>query len=567
MKTLNKAGLLFACTLAASLGAFAGCAPQEERKGADSTDNGTGGQTNVPPGSTGSESLVSDTRARCETSNTAPAMLRRLTKLEIENTVKDVFPGNFDAAWLSRLSPDQASTLGFTNNSSLLLVGSQTLTEIIDTAEDVSAVVLGDDAIGTNVPCAADANEACVTSFIDTYAPRLFRRPITDEERTRYLDLYKSVSSKSDFKMGLKWTLVALLESPYTVYRSEIGEVQGGKRVLTQYELASQLSYTFAAQPPDKELLDLAAANQLGDPAVLAEQARRLIRTEGRGLEVVRSFFREWLEYGLILNKNREDVPDFGAPGGIAQQLVEETRLYIDNAIFVDQVDYTKLMTSDFTILNPALAEYYGYGDVADGWARVTRPAGQGVGLLAQGAVLASTAHESATSPTLRGLMVFEKLLCYDRPKPPAGVPPIEQSEGQANTTRERYENIHLKDGACSTCHKQWEPSGFTFEHWDETGRYRETEGEYPIDPSGHITLSDGSDVPIADLDALAQEVATNDQMQDCFSGFLTAYMMGGGGGEKCLAEPQRDALKAGDIGIEEFLVQLVNTPSFTTRK
>lgn len=577
MKTRSIASLRSLCGLATVLafGAAAACAPVEDREGGGDKDKpttGTGGETSGTGGSgmtldTGTEVKVSQARKRCAESNTAPAALRRLTKAEYENTIKDVFPANFPETWSSRLSPDMASTLGFTNNSTLLLMGAQTTKEVLDTAEGAAEAVLADGAIATNVPCAAAADSACAGTFIDTYAPKLFRRPITAEERTRYLALYESIAGKSDFKMGLKWTLVALLESPHTVYRSEIGEVQDERRVLTQFELASELSYTFANEPPDEELMGLALAGQLSDPTVLAAQAKRLIR-EPRGLEVVRKFFREWLEYGLILNKNRDDVPDFAAPGGIGAQMVEETRLYIDNAIFADGADYTGLMTGDFTILTKALSDFYGYGDVPDqNWARVPRPAQAGMGLLAQGAVLASTAHENATSPTLRGLLVFEKLLCYDRPKPPAGVPPIEASEAQANTTRERYELIHLQPDGCSSCHKNWEPSGFTFEQFDETGRYRADENSYPIDTAGHITIADGTNIPIANLDELAMQAATNAQMQDCFSGFLTAYMLGGGGGEICLAEPQRSALAAGDIGIEQFIVEMVNAPSFTTRR
>ncbi len=537
--------------------------------GSGSGGSGTGGSGSGPALSTGDELKVSQARARCDESQTAAPQLKRLTRIEYENTLRDVFPGAIDGTWASKMTPDQASKLGFTNNGALLTVAQQTAEQILDTAEDLADLVLGDAVIGTTVPCAATADAACATTVIDTYAPRLFRRPITDEERARYLALFTSVSGQSEFKTGLKWMLVALLQSPNTVYRSEIGEEQGGERVLTQYELASELSYTFAGQPPDQELLDLATANQLGDASVRAAQAQRLLRLNPRGLEVVRRFFREWLEYGLIEGKAREDVADFAT---LAPKLIEETQLYIDNAIFQDGGDFSHLMTGNFTILTPETAAHYGYGQdevtaSGVGVARVERPAGQGIGLLAQGAVLASTSHETATSPTLRGLLVFEKLLCNDRPAPPAGVPPIENTAGQANTTRERYENIHLSDSGCASCHKNWEPSGFTFEQFDETGRYRADENSYPVDTSGGIKLADGTEVPLANLDALSQAAATTAQIQDCFSGFLTDYMLGGGGGVACLAEPERDALASGDMGIEEFLIALTNTPSFTTRK
>ncbi len=532
-----------------------------------SNGGGTGGGSTGkgPETETGVESKVSLVRQRCESSNTAPPLIKRLTRLEYETTLRTVFPEALDASWSSRLTADQASTLGFTNNAKLLTVAQQTAEQILNTAEGVADAVLADSVLSATVPCAASGDAACASSVVDTYGPRLFRRPVTEEERARYVALFTSVSGQSDFKTGLKWMLVALLQSPHTVYRSEVGVPSGGARQLDQYELASELSYTFAGQPPDQELLALAAQGQLSDPAVRTAQASRLLRTPG-GRAVVLRFFREWLEYGLIEGKTREDVPDFAAK---APQLIQETERFIQEAIFTDGGDYEHLMTADFTMLTQELAAYYGYGqDVATGdWARVTRPAERGIGLLAQGAILASTAHEKLTSPTLRGLLVFEKLLCYDRPAPPAGVPPIEASENQgANTTRARYEQIHLADKGCAMCHDRWEPAGFTFEQFDETGRHRADEDSFPIDPSGHITLANGTNVPLANLDALANAVATEAQTQACFSGFLTDFMLGGGGGVACLAEPQRSALANGEMGIEAFLVSITDTPSFTSR-
>src|SRR6478752_2667419 len=134
MKTLNTLGLLSACAFSLALGTFGGCAPKEERKSGDSSTGPTGPKASAQDveasgkdkreSPTGFDVPVSALPTRCGGSVAAPAVLKRLTKLELENKIKDVFPGNFDpVAYASKLSPDQASLLGFTNNASLLLVG------------------------------------------------------------------------------------------------------------------------------------------------------------------------------------------------------------------------------------------------------------------------------------------------------------------------------------------------------------------------------------------------------------------------------------------------------------
>lgn len=559
MKTLRWISILTAGLLAAA----AGCSAQLERDGArpQGSDDPAGGNQ----GSTGEQVQPSLVRERCESSLHGSAVLRRLTRTELQATIEDVFP-EIQASWRGvRLSADPASKLGFFNDSAALLVGFQTANEILRTAEDVAQLVTSSEVLSGVLPCASSGGEACAAEFVDRYGFRLFRRPLTEAERGEYLDLFNSVAGESSFELGIKWTLVALLQSPHTVYRSELGVSGDGQRQLTEYELATQLAYMYGGTAPDQTLLDLAAEGSLSDPAVRADQARRLIRTP-RGLEVVRDFFRSWLGYESIVYDQRDEVPEFATT--IAPDLVNETRLYIDQIIFQHGGDLSALMRSPFTVLNPNLSSYYGFGDVQgnkEDWAQVERP--WGAGLLAQGSVLVSTAHENATSPTLRGLLVFSKLLCNDKITPPAIVPTLEDSEGKANTTRELFEQVHLTKGSgCDSCHARFDPVGFTFEHFDETGRYRADENGFPIDPSGNITLADHSEVELTGYEDLLAKVDEVSQIKDCISGLMATYMFSGGGGQVCLAEPERTALANGEIGIEEYLIALTSVPHFASR-
>lgn len=543
--------------------AFLACSAGDSGREPGGGPGGSDPIVQVPQDSTGVQVQPTDIRERCGASRVGPPLLRRLTRSELQATIEDVFP-EIVADWRgTRLSADPASTLGFANDSSALLVGVQTAGEVLKTAEDVATLVTSEAALPVVLPCAADGDEACAGEFVDQYGLRLFRRPLSAEERGEYLSLFGSVASESDFAMGIKWTLVALLQSPHALYRSELGtSADAGGKELTQYELATQLAYMYGGSTPDESLLALAGSGLLSDPATRASEARRLIRSP-RGLETVREFFRAWLGYESIVYDQRDDYPNFSTE--IAPDLVEETRLFIDQVVFQHGGDLKELLQAPYTILNANLAEYYGFGEVSEPWAQVERPWGAGV--LSQGSVLVSTAHESATSPTLRGLLVYKKLLCNDKILPPAIVPTLEESAGEAQTTRELFEVAHLTKGSgCDNCHRLFDPPGFTFEHFDETGRYREQDNGHPVDASGKLPLADGSSVELGGYEDLIAQVDEVPQISDCISGLMMSYMFSGGGGQICLAEEARTALANGEIGIEDYLVQLTAAPHFTTR-
>src|SRR5207237_629839 len=115
------------------------------------------------------------------------------------------------------------------------------------------------------------------------YGPRLFRRPLSGVERGRYLDLWATVrAGQGDFKAWVQAATVALVQSPNTIYRSELGEPAGDSFRLTPYEIASALSYTFTGGPPSAALLQAAAAGTL-TTADEIEAAARGLAFDGSG--------------------------------------------------------------------------------------------------------------------------------------------------------------------------------------------------------------------------------------------------------------------------------------------
>jgi hypothetical protein len=551
------------CVALAALGFTAACSPDVGRTravagtgGGEGTGGGGGnGGILVTGGTTPS---AEDVKARCNQSSLAPPVLRRLTRRELENTILDVFPQIANDFKGVKLGPDPLSQLKFTNDASVLVVGTETAKEVLRTAQDVAGLVTGASTLPAILPCAANAPDAaCAATFIDTFGPRLYRRALTDEERRELVDYEASVADRSTFTMGLKWTLIAMLQSPEVLYRSEIGDASGQ---LDQHEIATELAYTFGGSTPSPELVAKADRGELGSPEALVAEAQALQATE-RGKETLRQFFREWAGYEKVLGVTRDAVPGFDVYG---KAMVEETRRFIDEVVWNTGGGVKELLTANYTFVDETLAPFYSFGNAPSGFTKAMRPPNWGIGLTAQGSILAGTSHPKNTSPVFRGLLVFAKLLCNVPPKPPPIVPTIDQA-APANTTRERYQNSHAQS-SCAGCHQMFEPFGYAFEHFDETGRYRETENGYPIDARATAQLIEGTQLTFDGLDDLVTQLANQPVATDCVSGLLATYAFAGGGGQVCLAEDARGALSSGAIGLRDFYARLVTAPSFTHR-
>jgi hypothetical protein len=549
-----------------------GCRASVDGVGGPNGDAGSGGSSVA--GATGvaggpsTTTLGRDAVAeRCDVSQLAPPQLRRLTGPELERSLRDAFP-SLGSGWAGvRLGADPVSALGFSNDAQTLVVASQTAQELLATAEDVATALTTGDALSGLAPCAAEAapGRACAEQVLNVAAARSFRRAILPEEANDYGALYDSVAAKSDFATGVRWALVAMLQSPSTVYRSELGVPAAGKRQLTPEELASELSYTFGGSAPSLELLAAAQRGELSTPDSRVAKAKELLATPN-GREQLQRFLAEWSGYGRVASKTKTTVSNFDV---LRSSMLQESKLFFEEAVFNRKAGVKELLTASYTFVDSALAGLYGFGTAAaSGFTLTERPPGRGIGLLAQGSMLAGAAHADASSPTLRGLVVYEKLLCHQKPKPPPNIPTIEAPTPGAKTTRERYEVAHGGKPNCNACHLFFDPVGFGFEHFDEAGRYRADENGLALDTTGQV-LGYPDTAPVFQFDgleALATQLAARSEVADCVSGLAAAYAFAGAGGRTCLAEDARAAFARGELGVLDYFAQLAAAPSFSER-
>lgn len=543
MRLWNSKRVIFSAALGLSLVACGPSSPDD--------DGDTPGEVPECVDPEGCESPVS----LCEASVVGAPVLRRLTAREFNAALTDVFP-EVAGQWTSTFSADPVSELGFDNESAKLVVSKQTAREIDSTGKSVAdAVSAGLDGM---LPCSAAGDRACASAFLDKYGKRLFRRPLSDAEREKYLAFFDEALAEGDFKTAIGWVTRALIHATPTVYRREIGEkVAGSRSQFTQYEIATALAFTFAGTTPGDALLGMADAGELNSPDVLFNLAMQLLDSP-QGHEQIHRFFEASFEYGRVSTLTKSNVPEFEA---LRDQMRRETRTFIDEVVIKGRGGMRELLTKPATYPSAALATFYGLPAPASDYAEVARPAGMGVGLLAQGSLLATEASANSSSPTQRGLLLMEKLLCREVPEVPPTVPDIPEPVVGQITTRQRYEEQHAVSG-CANCHKNFDPMGYGFEHFDEAGRYRADEGGLTIDPSGSIPESD---VVFSGQEGLAEGLASMDEVHACVTGQLKAFSYGGT--EPCLGESRRGEFMAGTIGFVEYLASLAAEPHFVGRK
>jgi hypothetical protein len=251
--------------------------------------------------------------------------------------------------------------------------------------------------------------------------------------------------------------------------------------------MASRLSYFLTNDMPDDALLAAAAKGALDTSDGVKGEAERLLATPA-ARTAVKAFFTALLSLDSLdtLSRPVELFPRFTPTLGAAMK--QETALVVDDLVFGRDADYGELFDQTQTFLNAELAGLYGVPSPGGAdFARVNLPgSSHRAGLLGQAGVLAARDHSSGTSPTRRGLFVLTRLLCQNIPlAPPAGVN-IPQPPTGLLTARQKFEQ-HATDDACASCHRVTDPVGFSLEHFDAMGVWRDDDHGLAIDDTGVI--------------------------------------------------------------------------------
>ncbi len=340
-------------------------------------------------------------------------------------------------------------------------------------------------------PASAAEEAPCARRILSQLARRAYRRPVTPAEVNTLMGFYTPARAEGDFDRGIRVALQRILTSPdflFRVERQPVAAVAGKPYRISDLELASRLSFFLWSSIPDDQLLELAGANQLHQPAVLNTQVRRMLK-DARSAAFVENFAGQWLRLRNIKAANPDTrlFPNFDDNLRIAFR--RETELFFTSIIREDR-SALDLIGADYSFLNERLARHYGVPNIyGSEFRKVTFSNGQRGGLLGQGSVLLATSQPNRTSPVVRGKWILENLLGAPPPSPPANVPSLEETPVQG-TLRQRMEQ-HRKNPVCAACHKVMDPLGFALENYDPVGAWRTHEGATAVDAEG--AMPDGT--------------------------------------------------------------------------
>ena len=494
---------------------------------------------------------VARTKFSCNLSESMESTpMVRMTREQYENTIRDLLRTRFSFSFtvdtvmqavaqaISEIPDDLAEGEDFraqdermsqTHVNSYYKVA-DILTEVISADADMKAAFFGS--------CSTDADDtndaACVSTFIQEFGLRVFRRPLRATEQAFYESVYRPTSS-------LKFEEVAraLLMAPQFIYLVEDeNEATPGDADLFQlsgYEVATRLSYHFWRTMPDSDLLTAAAAGLLDTKDGILREAERLL-ADPRAKTTISHFFEEWLDL--------DETPDLGNPNsGDAYQafldgIVPESDLR-ERAIeeSLELVRYSMetngtlsdVFQSNLSFAQGAdLASIYGVSEWNGSYHEsdlVRLPAGERAGILTRVAFVSTDSTRSR--PIIKGVRIKMRVLCDNILPPPADTgtpPPAAASLG----TRARVELITEQEGSsCYACHAGINPLGFPLEEYDPIGRYRTLEKVFAEDGTFITQLIDNTSVPRVHRDdkavvsggvELSKKIVESGKLHACFA-------------------------------------------------
>ncbi len=329
-----------------------------------------------------------------------------------------------------------------------------------------------------------EARFECGRKIVARFAERAFRRPISTDELERLMKTFRLAHDRGEsFERCVQVALTAVLGSPKFLFLVELDE--GGDRPLTEFELASRLSYFLWSTMPDEELFREARQGTLR--ANLRRQVSRML-DDARSVQLVENFTGQWLQLRRLdsVNPDRNLFPGFD--DRLRAAMKRETEQCFADVLRGNR-SILELLDSDSTFLNETLARHYGIkGVVGDEFRKVKLADRRRGGILTQASVLTLTSNPNRTSPVKRGQWVLQQLLGTPPPPPPPDVAKLDEGKEAASVAslRERME-IHRADPRCASCHQQMDSLGFALENFDAVGRWRDADGTFAVDSSGEL--------------------------------------------------------------------------------
>lgn len=494
-----------------SLLAVAACSPPPSRPNKGGRSGGEGNPntpvgTNVPGTTPEGYDLLN-----CEEPDTYRGLRgwRRLANAEVKNTVVDTF-GIKDLDY-SEFPSDLTKKELF---DTIMIANNFVNTQRFKAYQNFSSEFASKLDTNKFLPC---KDSACLTQKLPAFLELAWRRPATDEDVKSLVALNETL--KADGIVGdeaLRIVIQAVVLSHNFLYRSELGTLEAdGSYALSDYELASALSYIIWRTAPDEALRNAAAAGELSKDGGVRAYATKMFN-DPRAKNTFKEFAKMWMESDKV---NRTNKPDPSYSAAVKAKMIQEVGDTFSHVMF-DAADksYQALMGGTFTMAGPELDSFY--NSKSENGKTAYKEADR-LGLLGQAGFLSSHAAADNPNPILRGVYVLEHVLCEHFGTPPPFTPPM----AQVGLSNKDLFKQHNKPG-CAGCHTSIDNIGFVFENFDQYGKYRTMDAGQPIVTDNTFPL-DGKDVKVTSPQEMFKAIANSQQGMQCYVREAFRYGMG----------------------------------------
>jgi len=462
--------------------------------------------------------------------------LARLSRQQWANAVRDLLKLKDIADVEANVSGD--ALIGFDDDAESLFVTEQLRSQLFDASEKLADKVTADaSALARLVPTNAPTDTAGrAKAFITSFGQRAFRRSLTDAEVTTHLGLFNqgptAYPGVDAFKAGVSLVIQAMLQSPFFLYRTELGTAAPGasKVALSDYEVGSKLALAITNTIPDEALLAAAAAGKLHEPSDVAAEAKRLLEGE-KGAEGIGNFNAQVYRLGTYdgIEREAKDFPDFkpNTPAAMKQEVMQFLTW-----VFRENRGVKDFYTTPVAFVNSLLSPLYGVpGNFSSDTATLTKvelDPSQRSGLLTQAGFLSSYISVGNEPDIIhRGVFIAQRLLCKTLPPPDPRAAGTMISNTPGMTNRERVEMTTGKGTCGQACHGiLMNPLGYAFENYDAIGKYRTMDQGKPVDAADSYRL-DGELKSFKNGVELSHLLAEAKETHACYVRNILTYLHG----------------------------------------
>lgn len=501
-----------------------------------------------------------DEAARAAGPDPGRVTMRRLNRIEYTNTIRDLLGVEFNAA--GDFPADDVG-YGFDNIGDVLALPPILMEKYLAAAETIAAEA---DIVDQLDP-APDTPLEAIKDVLRPLATRAYRRPVTDAELDRLMQLASAARGQGDSpRECLRLALQAILVSPHFLFRVELDEEESDKpHLITEHQLATRMSYFLWSSMPDEALFEQARQKTLRRN--LDGQIRRML-ADAKSRALVENFATQWLQV-RNLDMVAPDAKRFATfDDALRRAMLVETEMFFA-AVMREDRDVLELVDADYTFANEPLARHYGIENVrGEEFRRVSTAGTPRGGVITQAGVLTVTSNPTRTSPVKRGKWILENILGTPPPPPPPDVPALEENERAvlSGSLRQRMEQ-HRKNPQCAVCHRKMDAMGFAMENFDAVGAWRTRDGKFEIDPSGVLPDGQTIDGPQA-LKAMLRTTG-KDEFLRCLTEKMLTYALGRGveAYDKAAVDRITQAMSENENRFSILVLEIVNSEPFQRRR